>query len=138
MRKYATQTILLCVVIVLAALSLGAIVANTYAHRGDSRTIRHVDNNGTLSIDQARRTECRSKRQSALNSAQMAIIFGILGSKNATADEIAAAGQQGGALPDIDTLVTRGGAVPVIRKGVVVRTLHFAACPPSIINRKAS
>jgi hypothetical protein len=120
---------MLVIVIVIASLSLGVIATSAYAHRGDSRTIKHVDNNGLLSIDQAKRTECRSIRAAALDKARWDIVFNLLSHPDVTPAQAVAAGIVGTRLPAIDELTDKGGRVG--------RSV-FPPCPKSIANRKAA
>jgi len=130
-RRLTTETVLLCIVIVISALSLGAISAYAYAHRSDSVTIHHVDNNGQLSIDQARRTECRAIRSAALDKARFDIVFKLLSDQTTyprpTPEQVAAAGKVGLNLPNIATLTDKGGQI---------EGQKFAPCPKSIAGRK--
>jgi hypothetical protein len=136
-RSYRAQLFATLAVLVVVCIGIGI----TFAFGFSSSRYQHnqikvsdgLTSNGNLTVKQATHTECRAERSSALTSAQFAIIFGLLGAKNATSDQIAAAGQRGAALPDIDTLVTQGGDIPVIRNGVTVRILHFGKCPPSVV-----
>lgn len=122
----------LVAIIIFAAVGIGINVAYSYVnHQSDQsnkRVIVHIDNNGGLSIAQARRTECRAVRSAALDKARWGLVFDLLAKENATPDDLASAAAAGKALPSIDTLTNKGGRV-----GNVV----FAACPPSIAKRSS-
>lgn len=128
-RRFSTQIIFLAFIAVVGSVSLGIVVANAYAHRNDSTTLTQTRNNGDLSIDQAKRTECRSVRAAALDKARWDIVFNLLSHRDVTPAEAVAAGVIGTRLPAIDVLTDKGGRVG--------RTV-FPPCPKSIANRKAS
>lgn len=123
--RYAWQSIVWLVIAVVSALTLGAVLAFGVSNQ---TVVHRVDANGTLSIDQAKRTECRSIRSAALDKARWGDVADLLSDQNATPKQVVAAGKALKGLPSIDTLTNKGGTIA---------GRYFAACPPSIAKRKS-
>lgn len=130
-KQFSRQTTALVIVIVLAALTLGAVVSygvsNKKSDKANHAIIVHVDGNGALTIAQAKRSECRATRSSALEAARWNILFGLASNKNATQADAVAAGEEGKRLPNLDLLTAKGGTVDGV---------HYVPCPQSIVPKK--
>lgn len=128
--QFRRQTLALVAVMVLAAATFGATVAygwsSASSNADNHRIIVHVDGNAQLTIAQAKRSECRAIRSSALDKARWRVLFDLASKKNATEADANAAGEAGKALPDIDVLTNKGG---------IVGGRRFLPCPKSIAQR---
>lgn len=126
-RKYTARIVALVSFIVVVAIAIGASAVYGYVnHQGqssDHKIIVQVNGNGALTIAQAKHTECRAQRSSALDDERWHLIFTAFATPGLTLAQGLAYSREGKNLPSIDTLTNKGGTVG---------KQHFIPCPPSI------